>query len=329
MAEQAAAPAATSANQSSEQSNNSTDIAGSQLDSGSATSDQLEAVEANIDANPNLSNAQKQQAKKTLKSLKIKYNGREYDEALPFEIPDTPESVDYMRKQLQMSRMGQGKSQELAEFQKQAVEFIDQLKKNPRKILSDPNIGVDLKKIASEILQEEIENAKKSPDQIEKEKLQAELKQLQEERKQEQEQAKQKEFNRIQEQEYERYETLITSALETSDLPKTPYTVKKMADYMLLGLQNGLDVSPQDVLGLVREEMQNELQEMFAAMPEENIEKVVGKETINRLRKKNLQKAKQIITKQQIQDVGAKKTEAPKDDNVDKKKTDMKQFFGF
>jgi hypothetical protein len=328
MAEQAGSGAAQTAQQvpsiadNSAQSNSNSNASGSQAD--------IKAVEAKIDANPNLSATQKVQAKKTLKSLKIKYNGKEYDEALPFEIPDTPESIDYMRKQLQMSRMGQTKSQELAEFQKQAVEFIDQLKKNPRKILSDPNIGVDLKRIASEILQEEIENAKKSPEQLEKEKLQMELKQLHEDRKREQEENKQRDFQRIQEQEYERYESQINSALESSDLPKTPYTVKKMADYMLLGLQNGMDVSPQEVLSLVREEMQNDLQEMFNVMPEEVIEKIVGKQTIDRLRKKNLQKAKQAtaITKQQIRDVGAKKSEAPKEGTKDKKQG-MKDFFGF
>lgn len=321
--------ASSSPNTGSDQSVSTTSLESNSSFEGSqeVSVDQVKAVEAQIDADPNLSKAEKAQAKKTLKSIKIKYNGKEIQEDLPFEIPDDPKAVEYMRKQLQMSKMAQSKSQELSNYQRDAFEFLEQLKKNPRKVLTDPNINVDLKKIAQEILEEEIENAKKSPEQLEKEKLQSELKAMKEEREKEREENQKREFERNQQQAYEKYENDIISALDTSDIPKNPYFVKRIADYLLIGLNNGLDVSATDVLPLVREEMHSDLNAMFSVMPEEVIESIIGKENLGRVRKKNLQKVKQAIPKPQIKDVGLKtQTEAAKDSA---KKQSMKDFFGF
>jgi len=285
--------------------------------------------ESQIDSDPSLTKTEKVEAKKMLRSLKVKYNGREYDEALPFDIPDTPESIDYMRKQIQMAKLAQGKSQEFSKLQSDAIKFIDELKKNPRKVLSDPNIGVDLKKLAVEMIEEEIENSKKSPDQLQREKLEIELKALKEERDNEKEESKKRDFERIQGEQYERYDMLMTQALEKSNLPKSPYIVKKMADYMLMGISKGMDVTPEDVLPIVREEMHNDLKEMFAVMPEEVIEQLVGKDTLNKIRRKNLQKAKATTTpaaKPKINDVGATKETAGTGTG---KNQSMRNFFGF
>lgn len=287
---------------------------------------------AEILTDPSASKAEKAIAKKTLKSLKIKFNGKEYDEELPFEIPDNPESIKYMQNKLQMDRLARVKSQESADQVKMINEFLNELKKNPRKVLSDPTIGVDLKKIAAELIEEEIENSKKSPEQLEREKLEGELKAMKAEREREKEDFNKRELERLQEQEFERYEHLISKAIETSDLPKSPYIVKKMADYMLMGLQKGIDVTPEDVLPLVRDEMQNDLREMFAVMPEEVIESIVGKDVINRIRKKNLQKARsgnaqaaQQVSNAKAKDAGVTGEKSTKKDD----KKNMKDFFGF
>jgi len=96
---------------------------------------------------------------------------------------------------------------------------------------------------------------------------------------------------------------------------------------MLLGLNEGIDVSPEDVLPLVREEIQNDLREMFSVMPDEVIEKLVGKDVFNRVRKKNVAKAKSAPqpVKSLIKDTGA--TSKNSDQNDPQKKT-FRDFFG-
>lgn len=270
---------------------------------------------------------------KRLKKLKVKFNGREYEEELPFEIDDTPEATEYMRKQIQLAKLSQSKSQEYSQLEGEVRSFVEELRKNPRKALSNPNIGVDLKQLASEILEQEIEDSQKSPEQLESEKLQRKYDELLAEREGEQEEYRTKEFERLQEQEFQRYDTLMGKALESSDLPKSPYIVKKMADYMILGIQNGMNVEPADVIPIVREEMHNDLKEMFAVMPAEVISQVIGKDAYDKVRKFNLSKARKggkpaPATRKKITDTGKrtqKKTEVGTDGE---KQKDFKDFFG-
>ena len=52
-----------------------------------------------------------EQARK-LNALRLKVDGQELEEELPFEIPDDPEAVEYMTRQLQMAKMGSKRAQE-------------------------------------------------------------------------------------------------------------------------------------------------------------------------------------------------------------------------
>jgi hypothetical protein len=70
---------------------------------------------------------QKQEARK-IKALKLKVYGQEIDEELPFEIDDNPEVVEYLTKQLQMSKAAQRAMQEKGSFEKQVQAFFENLK---------------------------------------------------------------------------------------------------------------------------------------------------------------------------------------------------------
>lgn len=268
--------------------------------------------------------AEKKELAKTLKKLKIKFNQKEFEEELPFEIPDTEEARNYMTRQLQLGRHGQNSAREKAEYEKQVSEFIETLKTNPRAVLTDPTIGIDLKKLAAEILQEELENSNKTPEQIEKENLEKELKSLRDEREKEKKDLQEKEFQRLQQASFESYQTQIKTALKDSSLPESPYVVRKIADYLLEGIKGGLDISVADVLPLVEQEVQSDIQAMFSAMPEDVVLKIIGKEKLNNIRKKSLAKAKATPPQplKTLKDTGGrveKKEEAPKQS--------YKQFF--
>lgn len=264
-----------------------------------------------------------EQKKANKKKFKLKVDGKESEEEVDLD------DEEYLTRQLQLAKAAQKRIKEHSDLQKEVAMFIDQLKKDPRKVLSDPNIGIDIKQLAAQIIEEDIANSQKSPEQLEKEKLEARLRELEDERKREKEEYERKEIERLQQQEYERYDLLITQALEKSDLPKSPYVVKKIADYMLLGLQNNLDVTPEDILPMVREEMVSDLKEMFAVMPDEVVEAIVGKDVINRIRKKSVAKAKEkgippTPVSKAIPDTGAKKNESKESG----KKMTLKEFFG-
>ncbi len=270
-------------------------------------------------------NPAKAAVKKALRELSLKIDGKSYQEKLPFDLPDDPEAIEYMQRQLQMGKMGQQRAQQAAELQKEIVSWVEQLRKNPRAALSMPNLGVDLKKLAQEVIEQEIADSKKSPEQLQKEQLEQEIKMLKEQQDAEKKSWEQREFERLQEQAYNTYETKMIQALDQTDLPKSPYVVKKMAEYMLLGLQSGKDLQPEDVLPLVREEITSDIREMFAVMPAEVVEKLVGKDKLNDLRKKKVAKAKTpppTPISKSIQDVGnTKKSATPA------KRQSYKDFF--
>jgi hypothetical protein len=264
----------------------------------------------------------KKEVERQMRKLKLKVDGRDIEEEFD------PNDDEYLVRNLQLAKASQKRMQEKAELEKDIRGFFEELKKNPRKVLADPSIGLDMKKIAAEILEEEIANSQKSPQQLEKEKLENELKDIKAEREKEKEDGKKKEFERLQNEAYERYDVLMSQAIEASELPKTPYVVKKMADYMLLGLQNNIDLSPQDIIPIVREEMKEDLKEMFKVMPEDAIEELIGKDTLNKIRKKNLAKAKNAPVTQpsskMTQDTGTK----AKDAKSDAPKKSYRDFFG-
>lgn len=266
---------------------------------------------------------QKAEAQKMLKSLKIKVDGKELDEALPFEIPDTEESREYMTRQLQMGRMGQKRAQEYSQLEKEVRGFVELLRKDPKRALQDPAIGLDIKQLAASIIEEEIANSQKSPELLRAEKSEKELEEYKKKQKEEKEEYEAKEFERIQEAEYERYDMEMTSALEKADIPKSAYYISRMANYMAMGLKEGLDVRPQDVLPVVKQEFEDDIREALSKMPEEAIEKMIGKDVFNRIRKKNIAKVKQAPATK-VNDVA--KTSEKKEIPVQKQS--FKQFFG-
>lgn len=265
------------------------------------------------------------EVKKRLKSLQLKIDGESFNEELPFEIDDDPKVIEWMTKNLQMSKMANKRASEKATFEKEVSSFIQELKTNPRKALSNPAIGLDVKKFAQEIIEEEIAQMQKSPEQIEKERIQQELQELKAEREREREEFRQKELERGQKEEFQRYDNLFTEALKSAELPKTPYTTKKMADTMLAALEQGIQVEASDIVGIVKEEIMKDIEDMFSAMPSEVVSKIIGKKHLDGLRKTNLAKVKEqavVNNARKVEEVSKVAPKAP-----EAKKMTYSEFF--
>jgi len=290
--------------------------------------EELSGAEEQAMDDAGLDEEQKDEYRK-IKKLTLKVNGKEYEEELPFEIDDNPEIVDYMKRQLQMAKFGQSKAQDFSKLENDIGSFFEALKSNPRKVLSDPSIGLDLKELAKSVIEDEIAQAEKTPELIEKEKLEARLKELEQERSDEKETFRKQELERVTQQEMERYDILMDQALKDADLPKSPYIVKKMADYMISGISKGMDVQPSDVIGVVKEEMHNDLKEMFSSMPADMLSELIGNESYDKVRKHRVSKARKKMSKplksKQTPDVG--KISKPTSNAAPKKQT-IKDLLG-
>jgi len=277
-------------------------------------------------AKKNLSKTEQKRARELL----LKIDGEEETVELPFDLPDDPKAAEWMRRQLQMAKMGTRRAQEKSDLEREVSGFIEELRKNPRKALSNPHIGVDLKALAAQIVEEEIENSRKSPEQIEREQLKRELEAIKEEREKEKAERERKDFERLQEKAAMEYDTLIGDALDASStLPKSPYTIAKMATYLKLALENNISLTPAEIVPIIEEDIRSEISSMFSAMPADVIEQVVGKEKLAQIRKTRVAAKKAELPPTPFKNAVKDVAKPPETKAVAPKKVSQRDFFGF
>jgi len=316
MSEQAQnpAPAASEANQeaqASETNEQANELAQEQSEGAEQTAAETKKEEAKI-------------AKK-LKQLKLKVDGKEVNEDLPFEVDEGSEAAEYMTKQLQLAKAAQKRMGEASDYKKkldQVGEYLQQAKGNPNKIRElMKDLEIDERQLAAMIVEEELEKAKKSPEQLEKEALQAELQKIKDERESEKKEMEEREYQRLVQQETERYSLMIDGALSKAGLPNNQVYRERVAKYLSKAIEKGVEVTAEDVVPLVKEEIAQEIQALFAASPEDYVEQLLGKDTLKRLRKRNLEKAKAgdqppVPLKQQVKDTGSDKVKPKEEPKV-------------
>lgn len=261
--------------------------------------------------------AKKEEAKiaKKLKQLKLKVDGKEVNEDIPFEVDEGSEAAEYMTKQLQLAKAAQKRMGEASDYKKkldQVGDYLQQAKGNPKKIRElMKDLEIDERQLAAMIVEEELEKAKKSPEQLEKEDLEAQLKKIKAERDTEKKELEEREYQRLVEQETQRYGLMIDGALKSAGLPNNQVYRERVAKYLAKAIDKGVEVTAEDVVPLVKEEIASEIQSLFAASPEDYVEQLLGKDTLKRLRKRNLEKAKDapaVPLNKQVQDTGSDKT---------------------
>lgn len=258
---------------------------------------------------------------KQLKEYKLKVNGKE--RSVKIDMSNDEE----VKRHLQKALAADESFKESSEVRKAAMSFIEELKKNPKKVLSDPNIGVDLKKFAEEIMNEAIQEMEKSPEQKEREKLTKELEDLKNQREKEKKDWEEKEFARLQAQHEKQLETDISAALDIGGLPKTAHTVSRMAHYMMIAMENGIELTPQEIAPIVKNETLGGFKELINSLSDDQLEEFMGKEILGRLRKKQVAKAKAqpIETSASVKPTGSE----VKKEEVAIKKQNYREFFGF
>lgn len=230
--------------------------------------------------------APKEEPKKSnKKSLKLKVDGKDIIEELDLD------DEEGLKKHLQMSKVANKRMSEFADLQKQVDELLNFAKSNPRGLLKE--LGVNEEEFAENILKEAIEQSKKSPDQIEREKLQAELQALKKDKEDLEAARKKAEMDAMVSEASKQIEDEMISALDNAKLPNSPYIVKRTADYMHLALSQGLDLSAADIIPLVQQELRGDMKSMIAAMGDEVLEEYVGRDRLGNYRKKVIQAAKQ------------------------------------
>jgi hypothetical protein len=242
-----------------------------------------------------------------IETFKIKVNGEERDVTL-----DWNNKEDIIRR-LQLGESGQSAMQKASEMERNFEGELQNIINDPWKALEE--LGFDVDALAEERIQHQIQELKKSPEQIAHEKRDLELETLRQKLKKQEEDQEASRFDKLQQDAEFDLENQISDALSaTSELPKSPYVVKRIADAMLVAMDNGRDdVTVQDVVPWVQKEINEELQGLFGSMPDKVLEQYIGNKTIDRLRQGRLTKMK-TQTAKNIQDTGKQAPEEKKEE---------------
>lgn len=250
---------------------------------------------------------QEEAEKKAEQALRKKYSLKVNNKVKDIEL-DLSNDAE-IQKYLQKALAADEKFQEAANIKKGFAALIEQIKTNPLAILTHPDIGVDVKALATQVLAKEMEELEKSPEQKRIEELEKKLKEKEEYEKKLEEERRQAELAKLEEEAVAELDMQITQALEKSDLPKSPYVVKRIADTMYNAMRLGYsDVTVEQIMPYVEEQITSELQALFDAAPDQTakklMEKFVGKKNLDRVRKASLAKAKPTSIKS-VPDTGA------------------------
>jgi hypothetical protein len=216
-----------------------------------------------------------------VRKFKVKVNGSdmEVDEAELIAGYQTRKAADEKFREAAMSR-------------KQAEEFIHMLQVNPLKVLQDPRLGHDARKLAEEFLMSQYEEESMDPRDRELRDAKAQLQAIEEEKKRIQTEQEEAQKAELVEKYQQDIQGQIISTLESSGLPKSPHTVKRMAYYMHQGLQRGMSLTAQDVVSLVKNDYIQEQKALFGSLDGELLIQMLGDDVATKIRKHDISKIK-------------------------------------
>ncbi len=227
---------------------------------------------------------------KNLKKLKLKVDGHEVEEEIDLNDEET------LKRHLQMSKAAQKRMSEAAKARREAEEIVGMFKGDLKSVLKNADkLGKtpeQLRKEVEEYFAEIIEDEMLSPEQKTIREAQRIVREREEETKRIAAEKEAKEKEELQNRYAQDYDKRISEALASSGLPKTAKTVKRMAELMYKNLDMGLDLEPQHLVQIVREDYLSEIKELFSATDGDSLLKLLGDDVANKIRKSDLARLK-------------------------------------
>lgn len=250
-----------------------------------------------------------------IKSLKLKIDGVEVEENLPFEV--SPEQAEWLRKELQLARVANKRMQEAADLRKSKLKtdedvnsFLNALETDPMAVLE--KLGINTKEISEKRLQAEIEKMQMSEEDRKIAELQEKIRLYEEEQTQLKEQARLEKEEAMKTQYAAEYEKDLLGAMDVMGLGNNPELVQRMNHYMASAIKLGIDISFNDLIPLIQESLNNDLMRLVPSLSIEQIEKLLGEDKIKGIvGKRKVVKKEAPPTASSIQDTATRKEENP------------------
>lgn len=312
-----AAPSAPAASSSPSPSSSSSSSPSAGVPSTSAPSANIPSASASAESKPS-QNTPDQAAQAAAQAAEVK----------KWKLKAQDKEIELTEQELvRRAQLGLGadaKFQEAAQMRKSAEALFEALRSNPLEVLTNPQLGLNFRELAEQYLAGELQNEMLSPEQ-------RELKQLREWREKQEAEAearRQSEMTAAQQQEFQRhmeraakeYDTKISEVLADSGLPKTAYTVKRVAELLKGALQKGYDLDVRTAVDMVRETYNGDFRSMFGGLKGESLVKFLGDDVLREIRQHDLARIKAKLEGQAVPAPAAAETPAPSSEKFQRQK---------
>jgi hypothetical protein len=227
-------------------------------------------------------------------------------------------TLDELRQGYMHGSAANKKMQEAAKIRKESEEFVHRLKTDPMGLLEDPRLGVNAREKAEEYLLKKMEYDAMNPEQKELVESKMKLAKYEAEKKAAEKAKLDAESMELSKKYSEDYQKEIATALNGAGLPKTEHTVRRMAYYMLQGIDKGYNLKAIDVVPLVKEDYQNDIKSLFGELDGETLLGLLGDGVAEKISKHQISKIKTVGKKVAATEQGQKEDDAPKSKKITK-----------
>lgn len=183
--------------------------------------------------------------------------------------------------------------EEASKLRQQAETFLEAFKKDPMKALENPLLGLDDAKRREVIEKYYADRYLKADQQTPEQRRIAELENKLAEKAQAEEQAKQQANEQqqvaLREQYREHYQKIVIDALDKSTLPKTPFTVARMAFYMNHAIRNKLDMPMELIVNRVQQDYASAFKDLTQGFTPEALVAFLGPDLAKKVNQYHLQ----------------------------------------
>lgn len=228
---------------------------------------------------------EKQAAKETQsfkKKLKLKVDGEEIEDEIDFN------DEEGLKRKLQLSYAAKKRMEEAKAAKAKAFEIIKAFEEDPSNVFK--KLGPKGREAAERYLLEQIQEEMLDPKDKELRDLKKFKEEIEKERETAKEAAKRKELEAQEAKYAEDFQKTIISALDKSGLPKSPESIKRMAQVMSKNLELGLELTPDELAHEVKNDLQGMLKSLIKEASGDQLVAMFGEDIANRIRKYDIQK---------------------------------------
>jgi hypothetical protein len=244
-------------------------------------------------------NATQEQTEIPLKEAKVEVNGQIFQinekqlKAL-WGLPENEQLTDKEFKTMVSSYKAQ-KTSDIAtksarQQEKLVKEIAEMIQTNPWQLLE--RAGYNPRELAEQYLTQAIEEEMLPESERELKKIRLEKEEIERQYKEELSKREKEQMDIAIQQAEQEITSQIIDAMESSNLPKTPEVIKRIANYMLLAEQKGIAVSPKQVLPLVEEDFRNLNAQILRGLDSNKRISYLGEDLLKQIRQDDLSRLK-------------------------------------